>query len=143
DGDPYVAVVNGRIARCNLLVHSGTPSYCDPYSEPNFLFANDGAGHFQNISNRAGSFCSTVQTSRGLAFGDIDNDGDIDLLVTGEGVSARVFRNNTDRKAHWLLVRAIDPSLRRDMIGAKISVKVHGKNIFRIVDPAYSYLCSN
>jgi enediyne biosynthesis protein E4 len=143
DGDLDVAVVNGRIARGNLLLHSSHPSYWDPYAEPNFLFANDGAGHFQNISNRAGSFCSNIQSSRGLAFGDIDNDGDIDLLVTGQGVPARLYRNNTDRKGHWLLVRAIDPALRRDMIGAKIIVNVRGKKLFRGVGPAYSYLCSN
>jgi enediyne biosynthesis protein E4 len=143
DSDLDVAVVNGRIARGPLLIRNKTPGYWDPYAETSFLFQNDGSGKFQDVSNNAGSFCKAVENRRGLAFGDIDNDGDIDLLVTNDGGPARLYRNETNGKNHWLLVRTIDPSQKRDAIGAKITLIVSGKKLFRVVAPGYSYLCSN
>ncbi len=143
DGDLDIAVANGRIARGPLLIHNESASYWDPYAESNFLFQNDGAGHFQNVSQRAGAFWSAVENSRSLAFADIDNDGDIDLLVNNCGGPARLYRNETNDKAHWLLIRALDPVLKRDAIGATITAEVAGKKIVRLVAPGYSYLCGN
>lgn len=141
DGDLDVAVANGRIARGPLLIRKKMPDYWDPYAETNLLFQNDGTGKFQDVSNQAGSFCSNVENGRGLAFGDIDNDGDIDLLANNGGGSARLYRN--EARGHWLLVRAIDPAIKRDAIGARITVHVAGKRIVRFLAPGYSYLCSN
>jgi hypothetical protein len=143
DGDLDVAVVNGRIARGPLLIHNKAAGYWDPYAETSLLFQNDGSGKFQNISNNAGSFCSAVENRRGLAFGDIDNDGDIDLLVTNDGGPARLYRNETNSENHWLLIRAIDNSQKRDAIGAIITVISSGKRFMRLVAPGYSYLSSN
>ncbi len=142
DSDVDLALVNGRIARGSLLVHKKEASYWDDYAEPNMLFQNDGAGKFQNVSDQAGTFCSTVENSRGLAFGDIDNDGDIDLLVTNSGGAARLYRNDVNEKNHWLTVRAVDPALKRDAIGAKVTVEFAGKRIMNFIAPGYSYLCS-
>jgi len=143
DGDLDVAVVNGRVTRGPLLVNKQKPSYWDYYAEPNFLFENDGTAHFKLVSDKAGSFASTVENSRALAFGDIDNDGRIDLLVTNEGGPARLYRNDTNHQNHWLLIRAFDPKLHRDAIGAEITVVSNGKKLLRLVQPAYSYLSSN
>jgi hypothetical protein len=139
DGDLDLSVVNGRIARGSMLVQNKTNSYWDAYAEPNFLFQNDGSGNFLDWSKNAGTFCSTIENSRGLAFGDIDNDGDIDLLVTNCGGPARLYRN--EAKGHWLEIRAME--LNRDAIGARIVVEVNGKRLVRYIAPAYSYLCSN
>jgi len=143
DSDLDLLVVNGRVTRGPLLTSSKPPQYWDDYAEPNFLFENDGGGHFQNASKDAGSFASTIENSRGLAFGDVDNDGDIDLLVNNEGGPARLYRNDSPKKNHWLLVRALDPKLKRDAIGGEITVIYNGKKLLRSVAPAYSYLNSN
>jgi len=143
DGDLDLAVVNGRVTRGTLLTAAEKPSYWDYYAEPNFLFKNDGTAHFQLAADDAGTFDSTVENSRGLAFGDIDNDGDIDLLVSNEGGPARLYRNDVKNKNHWLLIRAIDPKLNRDAIGAEITVVCNGKRLLRQVAPGYSYLSSN
>jgi hypothetical protein len=143
DGDLDVAVVNGRVTRGQLLTSDHTAKYWDYYAEPNLLYANDSNGRFQNVGDQAGPFCSEIENSRGLVFGDIDNDGDIDLLITNDGEPARLFRNDMKGKGHWLMVQAKDPLLKRDAIGAVITVLAGGKRLTRFVTPLYSYLSSN
>src|SRR5262249_13592644 len=105
--------------------------------------ANDGHGRFRDISLANGPFCGTARVARGLACGDIDGDGALDLLVTTIAGPARLYRNVVPRRGHWLLVRAIDPALRRDAYGAEITVHAGGRRWQRWVNPGYSYLCSN
>lgn len=143
DGDLDLAVVNGRVTRGSLLTTRRPPQYWDDYAEPNFLFENDGHGKFRDASKDAGSFAATIENSRGLAFADIDDDGDIDLLVNNEGGPARLYRNDFPKKGHWLLIRVFDPKLKRDAIGAEVTVICQGRKILRSVSPAYSYLNSN
>jgi hypothetical protein len=143
DGDLDLAVVNGRVTRGPLLTENDPVGYWDYYSEPNFLFENDGQGQFHRADDHGVTFCDAVENSRGLAFGDVDNDGDIDLLVTNEGGRARLYRNDVVQKGNWLIVRAIEPDLQRDAYGAQISVAAGGKKLSRIVVPGYSFLCSN
>lgn len=143
DGDLDLAVVNGRVTRGPLLTNRQTSSYWDPYAEPNMFFENDGTGKFSDISPRAALFTQMVENSRGLAFGDVDNDGDVDLLVANEGGPARLYRNDTPDRGHWLTVRVVDPELRRDAVGAVVTVVTEQHEIARLVAPGYSYLSSN
>jgi hypothetical protein len=81
--------------------------------------------------------------ARGLAVGDVDGDGALDLLVTTAAGRARLFRNVAPNRGHWLLVRTVDPALRRDAYGAEVVLEAGGRRQVRLVTPAGSYLCSS
>jgi hypothetical protein len=148
DGAVDLAVVNGRVVR---VKSSGPPgptglapdSFWSSYAERNQLFINDGKGRFLDVSPLNAPFCGTPRVARGLACGDIDGDGALDLLVTNIAGPARLYRNVAPKRGHWLLVRGIDPALRRDAYGAEITVQLGSRRLMRWINPGYSYLCSN
>jgi hypothetical protein len=146
DGALDIAVANGgvRILASSLPeAAKATRGFWGPYAERNQLFANDGKGKFRDVSE-GDPFCAPSAVSRGLACGDVDGDGALDLLVTRIGESARLYRNVAARRGHWLLVRAVDPGLGgRDAYGATVVVEAGGRRWTRWVNPASSYLCSN
>lgn len=154
DGDLDLAVVNGRVTRRSH--HARTASRNDPsdvdsavddfwedYAQPNQWFLNDGQGRFTESSHGGGSFARSSEVSRGLAFGDLDQDGDLDLLVTNCGGPARLYRNQLPRKGNWLMLRVINPALNRDAIGAQVSVHVGERRFYREVNPSSGYLTAN
>jgi hypothetical protein len=148
DGALDLAVVNGRVKRGKLANdHAATTAAVGPhlsaYAERNQLFVNDGKGRFRDISLSNSPFCGSPGVYRGLACGDIDNDGAMDLLVTTVAGPARLYRNIAPKRGHWLLVRALDPALHRDAYGAEITVQAGGRRWMRWINPGYSYLCSN
>src|SRR5262249_15787713 len=114
-----------------------------PYAERNQLFANDGGGRFRDISPQNAPFCGTAWVARGLACGDVDGDGALDLLVTTVAGPARLYRNVPPKRGHWLMVRAIDPALKRDAYGAEITVYAGERRWQSWINPGYSYACSN
>jgi hypothetical protein len=143
DGALDLALVNGRVGRSNVLApNTGLRFFWRRYAERNQLFANDGAGHFRDISGHNAPFCETANVARGLAWGDVDGDGAIDLLVTTVDGPARLYRNAVPNRGHWLLVRAVDPALRRDAIGSIVRVRTAGKTQTRLITSAASYLSS-
>jgi hypothetical protein len=143
DGNPDLALVNGRVEALEERTRDpALESFWSRYAERNQLFANEGAGHFRDISTANTPFCGTARVSRGLACADIDGDGALDLLVTTVGGPARLYRNVTPKRGHWLLVRLIDPVLRRDAYGARVRVHTRDRSWLGIVSPGQSYLCS-
>ena len=112
------------------------------YAQRNQLFINDGTGHFRDISRHAEPFCATAAVSRGLVWGDVDNDGAIDLLVTSIAGPARLYRNVAPKRGHWLMIRVLDPARRRDAYGAEVRVEAGSRRWIGLVNPAQSYLCS-
>jgi hypothetical protein len=148
DGFPDLAVVNGRVRRGANAVGSRAVLDLDPfwwpYAERNQLFANDGAGGFRDVSPQNQPFCGVPAVGRGLAWGDVDGDGAVDLLVTSIAGRARLFKNVVPNRGHWLLVRAIDPALGgRDAYGARVTVQAGGKRRVAWVNPASSYASSS
>ena len=143
DGDLDIAIVNGRVDRNPPLPGAKLGEYWNVYAEPNFLLENDGKGKFTDISDKGGDFTSLVEISRGLVMGDIDEDGDLDVMVTNTAGRSRLFLNDAPKLGKWLIVRAFDPALERDAHGAVVTVHAGGKSYVRVADPCYSYLSSN
>lgn len=139
DGDLDIAVVNGRVARGASLLPGG---FWDQYAQRNLLFRNDGTGRFEDVTSSAGAFGAVPAVSRGLAFGDLDGDGDLDMAVSRHDNSVAVHRNDAPAPGtHWLVVRAVTG--RRDALGAEIRIGAGGRTQLRLVLAGYSYLSSN
>jgi hypothetical protein len=147
DGAPDLIVVNGGIKRLTLDSAPNGKANSDPFwngfEQRNQVFANDGSGTFTDLSAANLSFSGTAAVSRGLAAGDLDNDGGPDLVVTRIAASARVYRNIAPR-GHWLTVQVVEPALGgRDAYGAEVTVTAGGRRRTVWVNPSQSYLCSN
>ena len=142
DGVLDLAVVNGRVYSALQSANPDLGPFWGRYAEHNRLWAGKGGGRFQDVSAANGPFCATAAVSRGLACGDVDGDGALDLLVTTVAGPARLYRNIAPNRGHWLLVRALDPALRRDAYGTEITVQVGERRWKRWLNPCSGYLCS-
>jgi hypothetical protein len=143
DGAPDLALANGRVAARGEVEDWSLGPFWSRYGDRNQLFANDGRGHFRDVSPQNAPFCGRANVARGLVRGDFDGDGGEDLLVTTIGGPARLFRNVAPGRGHWLQVRAFDPALRRDALGAEVRVRAGGRTRLALFHPSESYLCSS
>ena len=115
-----------------------------PYAERKQLFHNEGGKRFRETSQLAGRSFQIAEVSRGAAFGDIDNDGAIDIVVTNNNGPVRLFRNQVGKKAHWLSLKLESPKLNRFAIGARAALIREGKQTpWRDVRTDSSYLSAN
>jgi hypothetical protein len=142
DGWPDLALVNGRVSKAAPEPAPGLPDYWAPYAQRNQLLSNSG-GRFADVSASNGAFCGVSNVGRGLAAGDLDGDGAIDLVTTTIAGRARVYRNVCPDRGHWLAVRAVDPRGNRDALGAEVAVTVGGQRRVRVVTAAESFLSSS
>ncbi len=114
----------------------------DPYAEPNVLFRGVHGGRFEEQLPRGGTWPRLVATSRAAAFGDIDNDGGIDVLVVNRDAPAHLLRNIAPDRGHWLMLRVVDQH-GRDSLGATLHIEAGGRIVRRDVRSGYSYLAAN
>lgn len=142
DGWPDIGVVNGAVSRGTPTPNPALGAHFTEFAERNQLIRNE-SGKFRDISEANPALCGTPNVARGLAAGDLNGDGALDLVTTAIGDRARVFRNVARDRGHWLLVRAYDPRLKRDAYGAEVSVVAGGRRFVRIVNPGDSYQCSS
>ena len=150
DADLDIALVNGRVKRGAILEGANVGEFWNFYAEPNLLFQNSRTGlegaattiAFNDVSSRAPDFTGQIEVSRGMAFGDVDRDGDVDMVVSNLDNRIRFFRNDTPTSQNrWLFVRAITEN--RDALGAQVTLRTGSHTLTAHVLPGTSYLSSN
>jgi hypothetical protein len=115
-----------------------------PYDQHRLLFRNLGNGRFEDVSARAGASFQMSESGRGAAFGDVDNDGDIDILVGNDAGRARLLINNVGNRQHWVGLRVVGGTPARHMLGARVGVTTSdGKTLWRRVRSDGSYASAN
>ena len=138
DGDLDAFVANGHVLETVDFVDDGVF-----FEQPNLLFNNDGRGRFEDVSEISDAHFELRRSSRGTAFGDYDNDGDVDLLVTNSRASPNLLRNDGVHQNHMLAIRAVGREANRDGIGTRVRIHAAGRQQLRDVHGAYSYCSHN
>ncbi len=136
DGRLDLYEANGRVGRQSELYSS------DPFAEPSLLLRGTPAGRFEEVTPRGGTSAALVATSRAAAFGDLDNDGGLDMIVINRDAPAYLLRNVVRERGHWIAFRVVDEH-GRDALGATVTLSTSRGRLRRDVAAAYSYLASN
>jgi hypothetical protein len=136
DGLPDIFALNGHVADDITLVK---PTLS--YAEPPLLFRNLGHGKFEDVSQKLGPPLRQPVVGRGAAYADIDNDGDLDLLLTTSNESVRLLRNDNGNQNDMLRIKTIGTRSNRDGIGTKILLTTStGQHMSGMVKSGSSYL---
>ena len=117
DGDHDIFVASGHLSR-NVKLFDDISTYF----QSNVLLMNNGKGKFVNVSKQSGDGMKVKLSSRGAGFDDLDNDGDVDVVVLNSRREPTVLRNDTNPKGHWLQVRLQGVKTNKDGIGALVKV---------------------
>ncbi len=112
------------------------------YRQRNQIFYNEGKGRFRHVAPTAANGLQIEKSSRGTAFGDYDNDGDIDILVVNIDDRPTLLRNDTSG-GHWLTLELTGTKSNRDAIGALVTVEVGGRRQVAEVRSGGSYISHN
>jgi enediyne biosynthesis protein E4 len=119
DGWLDLLVANGAVRIREGLARATDPF---PLHERNQLFRNLGTRRFEEVTASAGGVFELSEVSRGAAFGDVDNDGDVDVLVTNNNGPARLLINRVGQRNRWVGLRLVGGPGPRDMLGARVGV---------------------
>jgi enediyne biosynthesis protein E4 len=122
DGLPDVFMVTGHVYP---EIERALPAY--PLKTPRIVFRNLGEGQFEELIEEAGPGVAAAHASRGCAFGDFDNDGDIDIVIVNLNEPPSLLRNDVKSGRHWLKVKLVGRSCNRSAIGARVIARYGGK----------------
>ncbi|HIA64756.1 TPA: CRTAC1 family protein [Candidatus Poribacteria bacterium] len=138
DGDKDLFIANGHVCdNINQIYPEKT------YPQTNQLFENLGNEVFREVATFIGSGSHQKTSSRGATFGDYDNDGDIDILITNSNRKAQFLRNDGGNQKNWIKVQIIGETSNRSGVGTRVEVTC--KDLVQIaeVKSGASYLCQN
>ncbi len=138
DGWRDLFVANGHL---NPDVRSWDDS--TSYEQRKKLFRNIGGKLFEDYADRAGEAMERPRVARGAAFGDLDNDGDIDIVINPSVGAPEVLRNDGGERAAWCFVRLVGSGKNRDAIGARVAITAGGRSQWAERRSSSSYLSVN
>lgn len=137
DGRLDVFVANGRVSLFEPI-----PDRSKPYAEHNLLFRGRLDGRFEEVFPRGGTSELLTESSRGAAFGDLDNDGDIDIVIGNNAARVHLLRNVHQSAGHWAMFRVLNRG-GSYALGASVRIDAGGVRRWRRVQRAYSFCSSN
>jgi hypothetical protein len=147
DNDSWLDLItlNGSVSMIESQAKANDPF---PLKMLNQLYRNLGNEHFEDVSARAGEPFTLLDVSRGAAFGDIDNDGDVDVVVGTSAGPTRLFINNVGNRNHWVGLRLVRAgpkgSAEHDALGARVAVvRKTGPTLWRRSRSDGSYASAN
>ncbi|MFL6303488.1 MAG: CRTAC1 family protein [Candidatus Sulfotelmatobacter sp.] len=138
DGWPDLILVNGHVYPEVDSQHLGSS-----YKEPRILFHNNGDGTFSDISASAGPAITAPASSRGLAVGDLWNDGRMSAVINNMNAAPSLLVNQIKNANHWIAFRTVGTKSNRDGIGARIRVKTPARFLVDEVRSGSSYISSS
>lgn len=138
DGWPDLILVNGHV-----YPEVDKQNLGSNYEEPRILYRNLGNGTFSDISASAGPAITAVASSRGIAIGDLWNDGKLSAVISNMNAQPSLLVNQVRSPNHWIAIRTIGTKSNRDGIGARISVKAGARTLVDEVRSGSSYISNN
>jgi len=119
------------------------PAPLFPYKNPRIVFRNLGGGRFEELFNEAGPAIAAPHSSRGCAFGDFDNDGDIDIVIMNMNEPPSLLRNDNAGRNHWLKVQLEATTSNKSAIGARVTAHYGGRSQAQEIMSQASFLSVN
>jgi enediyne biosynthesis protein E4 len=138
DGHPDLFLVTGSVYP---EVERQLPAY--PFKTPRLVFRNLGEGRFEELIEEAGEAVASTHASRGCAFGDFDNDGDVDVVVINLNEPPSLLRNDVSGQGHWLKVLLEGTKSNRSAIGARVIAQYGGRSHAQEVTAQSSFYSAN
>ncbi|MBV9499861.1 MAG: CRTAC1 family protein [Acidobacteriaceae bacterium] len=138
DGNLDLVLVNGHI---NQVIEKTRVDVS--YNEPPLLLANNGKGVFRNVREQAGAVFRNRYLGRGLAVGDYDNDGGVDVVFTRLNEAPILLHNNVGHLKTWIGIELQGTKSNRDAIGAKLTLRCGARKLVRWITGGASYLSSH
>jgi hypothetical protein len=138
DGLPDLFVVTGSVYP---EVERKLPAY--PFRTPRLVFRNLGDGRFEELIDEAGPGVAATHASRGCAFGDFDNDGDVDIVIMNMNEPPSLLRNDVSGNGHWLKVLLMGVASNRSAIGARVTARYGGRAQVQTVTAQSSFYSAN